>query len=247
MLKAVIVEDEARARRILESLLAEYCPKVEVLASVDDVPNGVKAINKHQPDLVFLDIEMPGYTGFQLFDFLEDISFEVVFTTAYNDYALKAFEVSAIAYLLKPIQIEQLIQAVERVEQLVNKQPLNTRLNALEKNLEKEGHITRIGLPSSEGLLFVEAEEVVYLAAEGAYTNVFLKGKRKIVVSKNLKQLSDLLAHPCFFRTHRSYLVNLNHVRQYVRNSGGYLVMDNEDKIPISSSNRQDFLNVYSN
>lgn len=122
MLKAIIIEDETKARRVLEELLKEYCPEVNVLMAADSVPEGVKAIHKFQPDVVFLDIEMPEYNGFQLFDFLNEVNFEVIFTTAYQEYALQAFEVAAIAYLLKPIQIEKLVQAVEKVQEKLKQQ-----------------------------------------------------------------------------------------------------------------------------
>ncbi len=245
MLKAVIIEDEARARNILRQLLEEYCPDVTCVAMADDVPSGVKAIYQHQPDIVFLDIEMPGQSGFQLFDFFDEISFEVVFTTAYDQYALKAFEVSAIGYLLKPIQIDQLIQTVLRIKKMKDTAPIAERVQTLKMNINSPKGINRIALPSSEGLLFVETDEVIYLSAEGAYTTVVLTGGRKLVVSKNLKQLTDVLVNDCFFRAHRSFLLNLNHVRQYVRQDGGYVIMDTDKKIPLSTNKRKEFLEVY--
>ncbi|OJJ20312.1 DNA-binding response regulator [marine bacterium AO1-C] len=245
MLKALIIDDEAKARRILHELLKEYCPQVEVVADADDVPNAVKAIHKHQPNLVFLDIEMPGYTGFQLLDFFDQINFEIIFTTAYREYAIQAFQVSAIDYLLKPIQIELLIKAVEKVQGQLKPPQINERINTLKNNLSQE-HITRIALPVSEGLLFVEVDEIVYLNAEGAYTQIFLEGGRKVLVSKKIKSFEKVLDHPGFFRTHRSYLINLNRVKQYVKQDGGYIIMDNGDTVSLARERKEAFLKVYS-
>lgn len=246
MLKALIIDDEAKARRILLELLKEYCPQVEVVGEADDVPNAVKAIHKHQPNLVFLDIEMPGYTGFQLLDFFDNVSFEIIFTTAYREYAIQAFQVSAIDYLLKPIQIELLIKAIEKVESQLSSAPqINERIDALKSNLSQE-HITRIALPVAEGLLFVEVEEIVYLNAEGAYTQIFLDGGKKVLVSKKIKSFEKVLDHPSFFRTHRSYLINLNRVKQYVKQDGGYIVMDNNDSVNLARERKEDFLKAYS-
>ncbi len=180
---AIIIEDETKARRVLESLLQEYHPEVEVLASVSNVPEGVKAIQKHQPRLVFLDIEMPEYNGFQLFDFVENINFDIIFTTAYQEYAIKAFEFSATAYLLKPLQIDKLAQALDKVKEKMGK---NTQERVeLLKNTWQQEKISKIALPIAEGFLFVEINEIMYLQADGAYTHLILRDKRRFTVSKN--------------------------------------------------------------
>jgi two-component system LytT family response regulator len=243
MLKALIVDDEAKARRILEELLKEYCPDIQVVSTADDVPSAVKAIQKFQPDLVFLDIEMPQYTGFQLFDFIADLNFEVIFTTAYREYALQAFEVSAIDYLLKPIQIERLIGAVEKVRKQ-RLQQINERIQTLKSNLEQD-FIQKIALPVAEGLLFVELADIIYLAAEGAYTQIYLTSGKKILVSKNIKSFEESLVHPHFFRVHRSYIINLNRVKQYLRQEGGIIIMDNGAEVDVSKERKEDFLKAY--
>ncbi|EAY27427.1 LytR/AlgR family response regulator transcription factor [Microscilla marina] len=245
MLKALIIDDEAKARRILQELLKEYCPQIEIVGEADDVPNAVKAIHKYQPNLVFLDIEMPGYTGFQLLDFFDTINFEIIFTTAYREYAIQAFQVSAIDYLLKPIQIELLIKAIEKVEGQLSEPQINERIDTLKSNLSQE-YITRIALPVAEGLLFIEVDQIVYLNAEGAYTQIFLEGGKKVLVSKKIKSFEKVLDHPSFFRTHRSYLINLNRVKQYVRQDGGYIVMDNNDSVNLARERKEDFLKAYS-
>lgn len=251
MLKALIIDDEPKARRILEELLKEYCPNdILVVANAEDVPSGVKAIAQFQPDIVFLDIEMPNYTGFQLFDFIADINFETVFTTAYQEYAIQAFKVSAIDYLLKPIQIDGLIAAVEKVKkEKVEKNPLNNNQTAnkiatLQSNLNNTNQ--KIALPVSDGLLFVEVNDIIYLSAEGAYTEIFIKGRKdKIVVSKNIKLFEEILIQPCFLRVHRSYIINLNCVSQYIKQDGGYIVMENGAQVALSKDKKEEFLKVY--
>jgi two-component system, LytTR family, response regulator len=234
-MKALIVDDEPRARRILEELLKEYCPTVEVIDTADDVPNAVKAIQKHKPDVVFLDIEMPQYTGFQLFEFFEEITFEVIFTTAYRDYALQAFQVDASDYLLKPIQIGLLMQAVEKVQKYIEAKKQTNNTNA----------IHRITVPFSEGLMFLEPQDIITLKAEGSYTQVCLVEDKKVLVSKNIKFFEDLLKDSFFFRPHRSFIINLNFVKQYLRQDGGIIVMENGDQVYISREKRDEFLQKY--
>jgi len=243
MLKAIIIEDETKARRVLEELIKEYCSDIEVLASVDSVPEGVKAIKKFEPNIVFLDIEMPQYNGFQLFDFIEDVNFEVIFTTAYQEYAIQAFEVSAIAYLLKPIQIEKLIQSVEKVKEK-NLQQTKERIQTMKSNLGQE-KVNKVALPISEGFLFVELNDIMYLTAEGAYTTIILRDGRKFLVSRNIKSFEDIFTHSFFFRPHRSYLINLNAVKQFIRQDGGYILMENGDSVSISKEKKEDFLMAY--
>ncbi|MCU0440032.1 MAG: LytTR family DNA-binding domain-containing protein [Raineya sp.] len=243
MLKAIIIEDETKARRVLEELVKEYCPDVEILASVDSVPEGVKAIKKFEPNLVFLDIEMPQYNGFQLFDFIEDVNFEVIFTTAYQEYAIQAFEVSAIAYLLKPIQIEKLIQAIDKVKEKSSQQS-KERIQVMKSALGQE-KVSKVALPISEGFLFVELNDIMYLTAEGAYTTIILRDGRKFLVSRNIKSFEEIFHHSFFFRPHRSYLINLNAVKQFIRQDGGYILMENGDSVSISKEKKEDFLMAY--
>lgn len=244
MLKVLIVDDEVKARRILENILQEYCAdKTKIIASVDDVPNAVKAIHKYKPDLLLLDIEMPNHSGFDLLDFFETINFDIIFTTAYQEYAVQAFQVAAIDYLLKPIQIDLLINAIEKVEKNKGLQR-QERLDTFKQNLQ-EDYISKIALPTSEGLMFIEIDEIVMLIADGSYTNVFLKQQDKILVSKKLKAFEQVLQHPFFFRTHRSYIINLNRVKRYVRQDGGYIVMENGELASLARDRKEEFLKLY--
>lgn len=244
MIKAIIVEDEIQSREAMRSMLENFVDGVEVCAEAADVPEAVKAINKHKPDVVFLDIEMPGYTGFQLLDFFEKVDFEIVFTTAYQEYAIRAFQVSAIDYLLKPIEISQLAKAIDKVRRSGGNSRMNDRIEALKSNMDKD-NFQRIALPVAEGMMFVEPEEIIYLKADGSYTHIYLASqKAPLTISRRLSQFDYLLAMPGFYRPHRSFLVNMRHARQYNRTDGGVLVMDNNDAVSVAREKREEFLEM---
>lgn len=214
-LKVILVDDEERASNALSTLLSLECPEVEVVQICRNVPEAVLAINKHRPDLVFLDIEMPEYNGFELFGFFRDIDFSVIFVSAYNEYALKAFEVSATDYLLKPVEIHLLKAAVEKVKQKKVSENVYQQLELLQQAYKGES-LTKIALPMSDGLLFVNINEIVLVEADGAYSTLHKTDGTKIVVSKKLKFFEQALeTNNYFFRPHRSYLINLSHVSKY--------------------------------
>lgn len=243
MIRTIIIDDEAKARRIMATLLEEYCPNIKIVGQAEDVPSGVKLIQQEKPDLVFLDVEMPGYTGFQLLDFFDEINFEIVFTTAYTEYAIKAFQVSAVDYLLKPIQIDQLIKAVAKVQKKSTN--ISQKYISLKENLKSPIQVKKIALPISDGLLFVEVSNIIYLKAEGSYTHVILKDQ-KIFVSKKIKEIENLLPPTPFFRTHRSYVIHLKFVKKFVKKDGGYIIMDNDDVVSISHANKEEFVKLMS-
>lgn len=240
MIRAVIIDDEERSRNVLTSLLQEYCPKVEVTAIASNVPEGVLAINKYKPDLVFLDVEMPEYSGFELLDFFREIDFEIIFVTAYSQYAIKAFEVSAIGYLLKPVEITLLQQAVEKVKQKKEQVANQQRLELLKDTLQAD-EVRKIAFPMGDGLLFVEVTDIVFMEADGAYTNVYLRNGSKVLVSKKLKFFEEILSNrKIFFRSHRSHLINVNFIKKYLRGESAIL-MDNNSSIQLSRDRKQDF------
>jgi two-component system, LytTR family, response regulator len=239
-IRAIIVDDEERARNTLQLLLKNYCPEVEVLANVSNVPEAVLAINKLRPDLVFLDIEMPEYNGFELIGFFREIDFEIIFVTAYSEYAIKAFEVSAVDYLLKPVDIEQLENAVKKVKQRRKFNNMQERLDLMKENYGRDD-IRKIALPKSDGLLFVDVSEIIMIEADGAYSNVFLKDNSKILVSKKLRFFEDILSNrKYFFRSHRSFIVNLNYIEKYSRNEG-ILALCNAKKIQVARERKSEF------
>lgn len=239
-MKAVIIEDEKKARRILQTLIEENCDGVEVVGVAEDVPTGVKTIIATKPDVVFLDIELPGFNGFELADFFEEINFEIIFTTAYSEYAIQAFQMSAVDYLLKPIQISQLVAAVEKAK-VRNAQQMDEKISALKENLGKGGN-GRIALPVAEGYMFVDQNEILYLEADNSYTTVYFSNGSKVVVSKNLKEFIGIINSPNFFKPHRSFYVNSNHIRQYNRQDNGSLLMDNGQTIYIARDKKIEFL-----
>ena len=240
-MKAIIIDDEKRARVSLSLLLQEYCPQVTIVAECENLPEGVKAIRKHQPDIVLLDIEMPGHSGLELLDFFDEneVNFSIIFTTAYNEYALKAFKFSAVDYLLKPIIPEELAEAVERVAK--QKQRFEN-LRAFKENLQQET-LTKIAVPSGNTLLFLDTDKIMYIKGEGAYSEVFCSDGSRQLVSRNLKNFEDILCSDSrFLRIHKSYIVNFNFVTAFNKSDGGSIELENKAQIPVSPDKAQQIL-----
>ncbi|MBL4705451.1 MAG: response regulator transcription factor [Flavobacteriales bacterium] len=213
MMKIVIIDDELSAREILASLLERYHAEHEVVGIYESLPDSIAGIKETNPDLVFLDIEMPEYAGYEIVNFFDEINFEIVFTTAYSQYALKAFEVAAIDYLLKPIEIDRLADSISRVEKLVRTDQDNLKLNELATLLKKPEH--KISYIDKGYRAYVSISEIVALEAQRAYTKVHTKEGDSILISKNIRQFeNELKDHSHFFRTHRSWIVNLNELEK---------------------------------
>ncbi len=239
-IKAIIIDDEERARRVLSNMLENFCPNVEVISKCSNVPDGVLAINKNNPDVVFLDIEMPDYSGFELIGFFKEVDFEIVFVTAYSKYAIQAFEVSAVDYILKPVQLEQLENAIEKVGQKVSALSMFDRLETLKTNLSTN-QIQKIAVPVGDGLIFVKTDEISHIDADGSYSKIFLVDGSDIFVSKKLKYFQELLnGKGSFYRVHRSHLVNLSFVKKYNRHQGK-VILENDIKISISRDKKVAF------
>ncbi len=231
-MKAIIIDDEKRARISLRLLLEEYCPEVTLVAECENLPEGVKAIHKYQPDLVLLDIEMPGHSGLELLDFFNEseINFAIIFTTAYNEFAIQAFKLSAIDYLLKPIVPEELANAIQRLQKQKEQQ-----FRALTENINTET-FEKIAIPSGNSYVLIKIADILYIKGEGSYSEVFLKDKSKHLASRNLKNFEDILGKDKrFLRTHKSYIVNFEEVLAYNKSDGGSLEMQNGISIPVSS------------
>ncbi len=237
-MKAIIIDDEKRARVTLQLLLKEYCPNVSIVAECENLPEGVKAIRKYNPDLVLLDIEMPGHSGLELLDFFDenDVNFSIIFTTAYNEYALQAFKFSAIDYLLKPINPEELAEAILRLEKQ-NQKLENFKI--LKENIN-QGTLNKIAVPSGNTLIFLEITKIAYIKGEGSYSEVFCQDGIKKLVSRNLKNFEDILCKDKrFMRVHKSYVVNFEHVIAYNKSDGGSLELDSGIQIPVSADKVQ--------
>ena len=240
-MKAIIIDDEKRARISLTYILQEYCPEVTVVAECENLPEGIKAIRKQQPDIVLLDIEMPGHSGLELLDFFDEneVNFSIIFTTAYNEYALKAFKFSAVDYLLKPIIPEELAEAIQRVAK--QKQRFENFIT-FKENLQQES-LTKIAVPSGNTLLFLDTNKIMYIKGEGAYSEVFCSDGSRQLVSRNLKNFEDILCSDSrFLRIHKSYIVNFNFVTAYNKSDGGSIVLENKIQIPVSPDKSQTIL-----
>lgn len=237
---AIIIDDEESARHTLKLLLKKHFPNITVLGDYESVPDGVLGINKHQPHIVFLDIEMPRYNGFELLGFFQEINFEIIFVTAYNQYALKAFEVAAIDYLLKPIDIKLFKKAVEKATERIGTTQMKEHLDALQRNTTSNA-FNRIALPVTEGLLFIEADDIVLIEAGGAYCTIHTTTNEPILVSKPLSYFEDIVSNRNnFYRCHRSYLVNIHFIKKFNRGENSVEV-DTGQSVPISRDKKNSF------
>ena len=239
MLKAIIIDDEPDCCESLAILLERFCPEVKVTAICYSGDKALAAIQDIKPHLVFLDIEMPYMNGFELLEKLPVIDFELVFTTSYDQYAIKAFRFSALDYLLKPIEREELQKAVNKVASRTQS-PLPQQLEIL---LQKINHtnnsIQRIALPTMEGLQLVPVISIISCASDGNYTIFYLKDKQKIVASRPMKEVDEMLAGHSFLRVHNSYIVNMNEINKYIKGEGGYLVMSDGSAVDVSRSRKE--------
>jgi len=247
MIKAIIIEDEIRSIKLLENLLKEYCPEVELIGTASNVTKAFELINSQKPDLIFLDIEMQKETGFNLLEKFDEINFEIIFTTAYENYAIKAIKLSAIDYLLKPIDVDELKEAVEKVKVNFEAQNTNKKFEALIQNLgNKNLDQFQIALPSLEGISFVKLNEILYLKSDRQYTFFYLKNGEKIMTSKNIGNYEKMLTEHNYYRVHHSSIINLSEVKKYVHSEGGHVIMSNGDQIDISKRKKEDFLKAIS-
>jgi len=242
MLKAIIVDDEPHCCKTLDSLLKRYSPEVNVLATCTNGADALKAIQALDPDLVFLDVEMPKMNGFDMLGQLPSVNFHLIFVTSYDAYALKAIRFSAIDYLLKPVDREELQIAVQKVIKRMQA-PLPGQLKIiLEKIQHPASASNKIALPTMEGLQMIAVESIVVCEADDNYTTLILKNNKKIVVSCTLKVIEELLEDHSFIRVHRSFVVNLNEIEKYVKGDGGYLVMSDGSEILISRNKKEELL-----
>jgi two-component system, LytTR family, response regulator len=246
MLKAIMIDDEAHCLETLSILLKEYCPDVQVLERCRSAVNGLKVIEKLKPDLVFLDIEMPGMNGFEMLEQFTEITFAIIFTTSYDRYAIKAIRFSALDYLLKPIDPNELVSAVKKVQEQRHL-PMAEQFQMLLKQIQgKDHHFKKIAVPTAEGFELIPADQVTRCEADDNYTHLFLKNKNKIIACRTLKEMEEQLHDFSFFvRVHHSYIVNLNEVIKYVRGEGGYLVLSDGSTVNVSRSRKDALLKLF--
>lgn len=244
-MKAIIIDDEKHCREVLATLIQKYCPEVVVTDSFAGGEAALSHFKKTLPDLLFLDIEMPGMNGFEFLEKCPERNFEIIFTTAYNEYAIKAIKHSALDYLLKPIDRDELISAVEKAK-LQNVQKSSARVDQLLSALSLKKNSKRFGVPTLDGLIMLDSEEILYCESDGPYCTFYFNNNVKpLLTSKTLKEAEEvLLGGGDFFRVHHSFLINLKYIQKYIRGEGGEVIMSNGKNIPVARSRKQDFLKL---
>ncbi len=244
MLTAIVIDDETNGRIALKQKLHDYCPMVKVVAEAENGREGIEMIQKHQPELVFLDIEMPEMDGFAMLANIADKKFHLVFTTAYDQYAIKAIKYAAFDYLLKPIDIDELVMTIERLAGQIPGDITTKKLETLEQNLLTKPFLNKIAIPTSEGLLFFDISQIIRLEAQSNYTMIFFEDQSKLIASRTLKDFEDILPSNTFFRIHNSHMINLHFIKKYFRGDGGHVEMKNGDLILVSRRKKEEFLNL---
>lgn len=247
MITAIIIDDEAKGRLALRQKLESYCPEVVILGEASDGIEALSAIEELHPQLIFLDIEMPKMNGFEMLNAIKEKNFQVIFTTAYDQYAIKAIKYAAFDYLLKPIDIEELKTAVERVISTENTQT-KKQIELLQQNMQNpKKQLNKLAVPTLEGLLFFDINDIIHLEANSNYTNIFFTNKPKIIASKTLKDFEELLPSDIFFRTHHSHLINLNYIKKYIKGDGGQIELQNGTYVDVSRRKKEEFLKAIGN
>lgn len=246
MLKAIIVDDEVSCTDVLHWQLDTYCPAVNVLCECHSPEDAIEKIKSLQPDVVFLDIEMPGMNAFEMLNLLKPFTFEVIFTTAYNQFAVRAFKENAADYLLKPIEKSDLILAVDKLlnkENINSQQKMETLLQLFKEQLKVN---KKIALPTQDGMTFINVDQIVRVESDSNYSFVHLANGDNVCITKTLKQIEESLEGQPFYRVHQSHLVNLNHIVKYQKDGGGYLVMTDKTTINVARQRKDGFMDLFS-
>lgn len=244
-MKTIIIDDEAHCRNVIERIVEKHCPQIDIIASCADGIEGLKAIVKHQPDLVFLDIEMPRMNGFQMLESLgnEDLNFALIFTTAYDKFAVKAFKFSAFDFLLKPIDNEELIATVQKLER---KKTPSVQLQELKQNLHQKTPFNKLTITTIKGIRFLEIKDIIVLEADGNYTTIYLLNGDTVVASKTLGYFHELFSENTqFFRTHKQFIINLSHIKEYIGGDYNEIVMPNNIKAKLARTRKDAFLELF--
>lgn len=245
-MKVIIIDDEKRARRILSTIIKEECPEVKTILEAENLKDGVSIIKTEKPDIVFLDIEMPNHSGLQILDFFknEPIHFQIIFTTAYGHYAIEAFKLSAVDYLLKPIDIEEIKTAVSKAASNMEENFIKEKLINLERSFEQLA-LNKIALEVPKGIRFISHEDILFFEADGAYTKVYLQNGKIELICKTLKHFTEQLStKPLFYKPHRSFLINLKYMTEITKKDGLQVIMSNNKSIPIARERKEDFMEI---
>lgn len=243
-MRTIIIDDEPNAREKLAFLVKRFCPQIEIVAVCKNAEEGIVMIESLKPELIFLDVEMPLMSGFDMLNALQEIKFEVIFTTAYDQYAIKAIKHSALDYLLKPIDAEQLQVAVEKALQKKSASNVSSpHLHALMENIRHaETDFTHLAIPTIDGFVFVQPQNIIRMESDGRYTTLFLNNSEKIVASRNIGEFEEMLPESVFLRIHHSHLINISHVKRYIKSEGGQILMSDNAILEISRRKKEEVL-----
>ncbi len=242
MLTTIIIDDEPKGRLALREKLAGYCSNIQVVAEAADGREALTLIQQHHPHLIFLDIEMPVMNGFEMLNAIHEKNFHVIFTTAYDQYAIKAIRYAAFDYLLKPVDIEELKNAVSKIENIENKN-LGQQVELMRQNLQQpKKSFNKLAVSAFDGLHFFDIDTIVHIEAQSNYSTIYFSNKQKITASKTLKDFEDLLPDDLFFRVHHSHLINLQYIKRYIKGDGGQVELENGKFVDISRRKKEEFL-----
>jgi two-component system, LytTR family, response regulator len=245
MIKGIIIDDEINSVELLEHLINDNCPDINIIAAETSPKKGIELIEKYRPDVVFLDIEMPDMSGFELLELLNHLSFHVIFITAYDNYAIKAFKYNTIDYLLKPIIVSELITAVDKlVAKAKNNNGTDISIQKLLETIRTTQSQGKLAINAINEIVYVDVNHIIRLESDSNYTHIILVGGKKIVSSKTLKEFEMVLNPSNFFRTHKTFIINLDHVQKYVKTDGGYIVTKDDFQVPVSREKRTALLDV---
>jgi len=247
MIRAILIDDQPLCTELLKDLIEKDYPQIEISAICHSGKEGLRAIRKHSPDLIILDVEMPGMTGFEMLQQIASPGFDIIFTTAFDKYSIQAIRYSALDYLLKPVLPHELKAAIDKVLQKADHH-MNKYIKTLFKNLQElKKPVNQIAVPSSDGLLFVNIADIIHCESDSNYTTLFMKGNEKVIVSKTLKDVESLLEGNNFFRIHHSHLINMIHIKKFLRGKPGmgHVQMSNGQIIAIARNKKDDFLNHF--
>lgn len=244
MLRAIIIDDIDNIRQKNIAVIKQYCPDVAIIAEADSVTSGVAAIKKYLPDLVFLDVEMQDGTGFDLLQQLKPIDFKVIFVTAFQEFAIKAFRFSAIDFLLKPIDPSDLIEAVAKARETLNKEMLELQFSTLFSNIERPRSLQKIVLRTAEKVYSINVQDIIRCESEKNYTTFYMLNGQKLLVSTTLKEYETMLLPMGFFRTHQSHLINMLYFDHYVKTDSGSIIMKDKTVIPLSVRKKEEFFSA---
>src|SRR6185436_7593843 len=243
MLRTIIIDDEQDSREALRLAVEKYCTDVELVAVCDNPQEGVESIKTKNPDLVFLDVQMPHMSGFDVLHQFPKMNFEVIFVTAHNHYAIKAIKFSALDYLLKPVGIDELQAAIKRASEKTKTENNTDKYHSFFENIKNKEHgIGKLSVPILDGLLFIDFENIIRCKADDNYTEIFLKNKEKIVVSRTLGEIEEMLEGNSFFRVHQTHLINLKYLKKYIKGDGGQVVMNDGSTVDVARRKKEEFL-----